>query len=129
MPYISIRVASDGKRPQLSQALAEGTTAIMADVLGKQADLTAVSIEYVDSADWFTGGQSVKVQQQSTAFISAKISAGTNSKQEIEQAVDAFFALLCEQLGTLSETSYVVIDEVPMAHWGYGGRTQQARSG
>lgn len=129
MPYISIRIASDDKRPELSQALAEGTTVIMADVLGKKAELTAVSIEYVDSADWFTGGQSVKVQQQSTAFVSAKISAGTNSEQEIEQAVGAFYTLLGEQLGSLSEISYVVIDEVPMAHWGFGGRTQQARLG
>lgn len=129
MPYISIRVASDDKREELNRVLAEGITRIMAEVLGKRADLTSVSVERLPTAQWYIGADSVAGQGQSTAFVSAKISAGSNTPVQVEQAISALYQLLHSELGALSAISYVVIDAVPMTHWGYGGCTQQARYG
>ncbi len=124
MPYISIRVACDDKRDELNRLLAEGSTQIMAEVLGKRAELTAVSVERLAPAQWSIAGESVAERGQSSAFVSAKISVGSNTADQVEQAITAFYQLLHSVLGTLSEVSYVVIDEVPMTHWGCGGRTQ-----
>jgi len=127
MPYISIRIASDDMTESQTESLAKGTTRIMSEVLGKKPELTAVSIEQVPASQWYIGGENIAKAAQRSAYVTAKVSAGTNTEKQIAEAVNAFYQLLSEHLGALSETSYVVIDEVPTKNWGYGGRTQQDR--
>ena len=42
--------------------------------------------------------------------------------------ISAVHAALARQLGPLHDTSYVQVQDVRAAAWGYGGRTQEARS-
>lgn len=124
MPYISIHVTSDLTQLQI-QNLAEGTTNIMAKILHKKAELTAVSITKIDKEHWFIGNK--LATNSVSAYVNAKISKGTNTEKEKSDALSAFNKLLNNEIGTLTPTSYVVLDEVPTTDWGYDGLSQQTR--
>lgn len=69
----------------------------------------------------------VNETETTTAFIDARISGMSNSDDEKKTAIAAFYTLLEDVLGTICEVSYVIITEIPMTDWGYGGRTQHDR--
>ena len=109
------------------ETLAAALTRITADVLGKRADVTAVTIDDLPAARWYVGGRAV---QRPAATLEITITAGTNTPAQKAAFVEAAFAELRRQLaagGELEEASYVTVREVPAADWGYGGLTQQQR--
>ncbi|WP_415887746.1 tautomerase family protein [Neptuniibacter sp. QD37_6] len=124
MPYISIHVSSDLTELQI-KSLVEGTTNIMANILHKKAELTAVSITKMDKEHWFIGNK--LATNSVSAYVDAKISKDTNTEKEKSDALSAFNKLLDNEIGPLTPTSYVVLDEVPTTDWGYDGLSQQAR--
>lgn len=115
MPYISIHVSSDLTQLQIKN-LVEGTTNIMANILHKNAELTAVSITKIDKEHWFIGNK--LATNSVSAYVNAKISKGTNTEKEKSDALSAFNQLLDNEIGPLTPTSYVVLDEVPTTDWG-----------
>ncbi len=125
MPFIHVKIAG----PQLEAAqvteLQQGVTSLMAELLHKQGKLTGVLVEQVPLAGWSVGAAPV-VQ---AAQIDAVISAGTNTPEQKARFITEAYGLLRRVLGPeLSEISYVVLHDVPKDSWGYGGRTQAARS-
>ncbi|MCJ2081939.1 tautomerase family protein [Methylobacterium sp. J-090] len=125
MPFVNVKVAGPIAAAQIED-LQAGITALMADVLRKKADLTAVLIERVETASWTVGAAPVTV----AAHLDAKVTSGTNTTQEKAHFVTAAHALLGAVLGReLPTATYVVIDEVPGDAWGYAGQTQAYRAG
>jgi 4-oxalocrotonate tautomerase len=127
MPTLTL-VTTAPHDPERDQALATALTAITAATLGKRAEVTAVLIEELPAARWFIGARPV---QRPTALLEITVTTGTNSTAQKAAFVEAAFAELQRQLapgGVLEEASYVTVREVPATDWGYGGRTQQARS-
>jgi len=59
--------------------------------------------------------------------LDIKVTRDTNTDDEKAAYVRAMFDGMQHLLGPLHEASYVIVDEVPAAAWGYGGRTQAAR--
>ncbi len=126
MPTLHLRVAPL-QNPERYETLAAALTRITADVLGKRADVTAVTIDDLPAARWYVGGRAV---QRPAATLEITITAGTNTPAQKAAFVEAAFAELRRQLaagGELEEASYVTVREVPAADWGYGGLTQQQR--
>jgi 4-oxalocrotonate tautomerase len=126
MPYIAVRISKTVSTTQARQ-LAAGITDIMTDTLRKQRSLVAVSIESIPDAQWFIASQDMAELQNTTAFVSAIITEGTNTETEKSRAIAAIFALLTDVLGVLAEASYIVLDCVPATDWGYSGKTQASR--
>jgi 4-oxalocrotonate tautomerase len=61
--------------------------------------------------------------------VDAYVSAGTNTPEEKSRFVAEAYALLHKVLGSdLPEVSYVLVHDIPMNSWGYGGRTQEFRA-
>ncbi len=110
------------------QSLAKGATKIMQDILRKKADLTALNFSVTDADHWFINSENLAKTFTNSAFITAHISAGTNTKEEKAMAISAFYNLLDKQIGPIHPTSYVVLEETPMTDWGYAGKTQQDRA-
>jgi 4-oxalocrotonate tautomerase len=104
--------------------LARRLTQLSTDILGKRHEVTAVTVDELWPGRWFIGGGPAR---EPTAMLEIRITAGTNSEEEKQDFIAAAFALLEQQLGSLAEASYVIVQEMPATDWGYGGRTQASR--
>lgn len=124
MPFVSLKVAGPTLAPEQVRRLQERATGLMAGVLGKQPELTAVLVEQAAVEGWAVGGAPVRV----AAHLDAKVTAGTNAPDEKARFVAQAHDLLKEVLGAeLPVASYVVVDELAGDAWGYGGLTQEQR--
>lgn len=63
MPYILIQVTREGVTAAQKQALIEGATRLVVDVLDKEPATTFVVIDEVDTDNWGVGGQSVSARR------------------------------------------------------------------
>lgn len=60
MPYVNIKITREGNvTPEQKQALIEGATNLLHDVLGKNKKTTVVVIDEVDTDNWGIVGISV----------------------------------------------------------------------
>jgi len=55
MPYVNIKVTDEGVTSEQKQALIEGTTKLLVDVLDKNPQTTFVVIEEVNTDNWGIG--------------------------------------------------------------------------
>ncbi len=125
MPFVNIKVAGPTLAPKQVQHLQQGATKLMAEVLSKKAELTAVLVEQASATSWTVGGAPVQV----AAHLDVKVTEGTNTAEEKTLFVTEAMKLLRSVLGPdLNAVAYVVIDEVPGGSWGWDGLTQANRA-
>lgn len=125
MPFVNIKVAGPTLAPEQVQHLQRGATKLMAEVLRKKAELTAVLVEHVPAMSWTVGGKPVSA----AAHLDVKVTEGTNTAEEKDQFVGDVMRLLRSVLGAdLNPVAYVVIHEVPGSAWGWDGLTQAHRA-
>lgn len=63
MPYILIQVTREGVTAAQKQALIEGATRLVVEVLDKDPATTFVVVDEVDTDNWGVGGQSVTARR------------------------------------------------------------------
>lgn len=126
MPILNVQIAAV-RTPELSAQITEGLLELTSRVLGKRRDLTAVVLHYVDPGDWFIAGKSLAQWRQSSFYFDVKVVDETNTKAEKAQYIEEAFALFARLLGELHHESYVYIQDVRAAAYGFGGRTQEYR--
>jgi 4-oxalocrotonate tautomerase len=89
--------------------------------------VTAITIEYVDPDNWIVAGKPLSEHRKNSFYFDIKITDETNTKDEkaryIKEAFDGFARIL----GSLHEESYIYIQDVRAASYGYGGYTQEYR--
>ncbi|KQT69620.1 MULTISPECIES: tautomerase family protein [unclassified Aureimonas] len=125
MPFVHIRVAGAALPSEKIETLQRAATRLMADLMHKKADLTAVLIEQQAEGSWSVGGHVVP----SAAHLDVQVTAGTNSPDEKTAFIREAHALLSDTIGSsLPLATYVVVQEIAADAWGYGGQTQAARS-
>ena len=126
MPILNVKVSAK-KSPEMTRAIAALLLDLTARVLHKKREVTSIAIDYVDPADWIVGGRSLAEQGRSSVYFDIKITDETNTKEEkaeyIRQAFDGFSRLL----GDLHDESYIYVQDVRAAAYGYGGKTQEFR--
>lgn len=126
MPLLNVAVTGNPDTAR-SAAIASKLTELTNTHLGKDPALTAVAIRNVDHDCWFVGGQALSRQNADSFSLQIKVTAGTNTKPQIAAYIEAVFSAMSDLLGGVCDESYVVVDEVPAASWGYAGRTQEFR--
>ena len=94
-------------------------------VLGKKRDVTAIAIDYVDHDCWLFGGHLLSEQCKNSFYFDIKITDETNTKDEKARYIKEAFEGFERILGNLHEESYIYIQDVRAASYGYGGRTQE----
>jgi len=125
MPFVNIKVAGPSLAPEQVQRLQSETTRLMADVMCKKRELTAVLVEQVDTAKWTVGAVPVRA----ATHLDVKVTAGTNTPDEKRRFVSEVMALMRSVIGpALNPVCYVVVHEVSGDAWGYDGRTQADRA-
>jgi 4-oxalocrotonate tautomerase len=126
MPILNVKVSakrSNEMSRRISTLLSELTTR----VLGKDPSVTSIAIEYVDPEDWTVGGKSLSEQKKNSVYFDIKITDETNTKAEKAMYIREAFAAFSELLGDLHEESYIYVQDVRAAAYGYGGKTQEFR--
>ena len=126
MPILNVKVSakrSNEMTLRICALLSELTTRI----LGKDPQVTSIAIDYVDPNDWLVGGKSLSEQKKSSVYFDIKITDETNTKAEKAAYIREAFAAFSELLGDLHEESYIYVQDVRAAAYGYGGKTQEFR--
>lgn len=125
MPFIHIKVAGKALSADQQTRIQNEITSLMANILRKKAQLTAVFVEQVTSSGWSIGAKPVNI----AAHMEVSITAGTNTVEEKALFIAQANQLLTQILGNeLPEATYIVIHELPSDSWGYSGQTQKARA-
>jgi 4-oxalocrotonate tautomerase len=126
MPILNVKVGAP-KSPELTGRIADLLLDLTTRILKKKRDVTSIAIDYVDPDHWIVGGRSLTEQEKSSFYFDIKITDETNTKDEkaryIREAFDGFARIL----GNVHEESYIYVQDVRAASYGYGGRTQEYR--
>lgn len=125
MPYLQIYVP-DTLTEAVRGELAADATRLLADLLGKRAEVTVVRIVATPAEQWFVAGGPLP-QLGRAAFAEVKITRGSNSEPDKARFLAELHRLLAERLAPMSAPTYAVIHEVPGGDWGYDGLTQAGR--
>ena len=124
MPFLHIRIAGRSLTDTERLHLQDEATRLAVTLLGKRAEVTAVFVEQTPGTNWTVGARPLAV----AGYAEILISEGTNTAEEKERFIAAAYALLEETIGApLDPATYVVVREIRMESWGYGGRTQESR--
>ena len=126
MPYLHTQI-SGAQDDALAAKTAEAAAELTAGLLGKDRALTAVIVEFIESAHWFIAGQALRANRPRSYHWYASITDETNTKTEKARYIAAVHAAMGELLGEVAEHSYVHVADLRASAYGYGERTQEAR--
>lgn len=126
MPILTVKVSGKKSR-DLTNRIASLLMDLTSRILGKKRDVTAIAIEYVDHDSWFVGGKLLSEVGKNSFYFDIKITDETNTKDEKARYIEEAFAGFDRILGNLHEESYIHVQDVRAASYGYGGKTQEYR--
>jgi 4-oxalocrotonate tautomerase len=126
MPILNVKIAAE-KSPELTAQVAATLIELTSRILKKKPEVTAIAIDYVSPDSWIIGGIPLSVQGKTSFYFDIKITDETNTKAEKEQYIREAFAEFARLLGNVHEESYIYVQDVRAASYGYGGRTQEYR--
>jgi 4-oxalocrotonate tautomerase len=126
MPILNVKVSGDK-----DAAVTKKVTALLLDcttrILKKKANVTAITIQYVPRDCWVVGGELLSEQNKNSFYLDIKVTDETNTKDEKADYIREVFAGFKGILGDLHDESYIYVEDVRAAAYGYGGRTQEFR--
>ncbi len=126
MPILTVKVSGKKSR-DLTARIADLLMDLTGRILKKKREVTAIAIEYVDHDSWFVGGRLLSEIGKNSFYFDIKITDETNTKDEKARYIEEAFAGFERILGNLHEESYIYVQDVRAASYGYGGRTQEYR--
>jgi 4-oxalocrotonate tautomerase len=126
MPILNVKVSAK-KSPGLTRSISGILLDLTTRILGKKPEVTAIAIEYVDPDDWIVAGKPLSEQGKSSFYFDIKITDETNSKAEKAQYIREVYDAFGRLLGDLHEESYIYVQDVRAAAYGFGGKTQEYR--
>jgi 4-oxalocrotonate tautomerase len=127
MPYINIRLGTTLDNEQRGQ-LQQKTTLLMNTIMGKRQEVTAVHIQEDNPQQWAINSVALNPENPICAYVDIKVTAGTNTSEEKANMISETIKMLRDEIGTIQEACYVVVDEIPANSWGYNGKTQAIRA-
>ena len=126
MPILNVKVGAR-RSAELTRRISTTLLDLTARILGKDPRLTAIAISYVDPDDWIVGGKTLSEHGKSSFYFDIKITDETNTKAEKARYISETFVAFSEVLGNLHEESYIYVEDVRGAAYGFGGKTQEYR--
>jgi len=126
MPILNVKV-SGKKSAETTKKINELLLELTHRILGKKKEVTAIAIDYVDHDSWFVGGHLLSEQSKNSFYFDIKVTDETNTKDEKAQYIKEAFEGFEQILGNIHEESYIYVQDVRAASYGYGGKTQEFR--
>jgi 4-oxalocrotonate tautomerase len=126
MPILNVKIGAPESR-ETTQRVAALLIDLTSRILRKDPKVTAIAIDYADPEDWIIAGKSLVEHGKASFYFDIKITDETNTKDEKAQYIREAFAGFRQILGEVHEESYIYVQDVRAAAYGYGGRTQESR--
>ena len=126
MPILNVKVTAK-KSPQLVEQIAAMLLDNTERILKKKRAVTAIAIDFIYHDSWIIGGTPLSEQGKNSFYFDIKITDETNTKDEKAQFIREVFAGFEQLLGPLHVESYIYVQDVRAASYGYGGLTQEYR--
>lgn len=126
MPILQVKVSAR-KSAATTQAISEILLELTSRILGKNPEVTSILIDYVHPEDWIVGGKSLAEQGKTSIYFDVKVTDETNTKEEKALYIREAFAAFERMFGNLHHESYIYVQDVRAAAYGYGGLTQEYR--
>lgn len=127
MPHLHLSLSqSVGEDPDL-HAIARTLTELTARHLDKDASLTSMRIDLLAPTQWFIAARTLAELSRAAYQLEVQVTAGTNSEAQISAYLAAVHEAMALALDELHPTSYAVVQQLPAADWGYGGKSQARR--
>jgi 4-oxalocrotonate tautomerase len=127
MPMINVKVSAT-KSAEMTRQISELLLELGGRILKKDRNVTAIAIDYLEHDCWFVGGSPLSEQGKNSFCFDTKITDETNTKAEKAQFIKEAFAGFERILGNLHDTSFIYVEDVRAAAYGYGGLTQEYRA-
>ena len=131
MPYVNVKVVKEQINNDTKQLLIDGIMAIIVNIMGRNRDLTVITLDELDGANWFIGGQPIAKTGQAHGkliYVEIKISKGTSNPEQMLQVIEAGRELVNRVLGPGDVTNYFVINELNPDGWGFDGIAMSERN-
>lgn len=122
MPYIHSQVSGPAD-DALAARVARQASELTSRLLGKEPQLTAVVVDFIEPGRWFIAGKPLARSYHWMVSITDE----TNTKREKAVYLEAVHAAMRELLGEVAEHFYVHIADLRASAYGYGGVTQEFR--
>lgn len=126
MPILNVKVSA-AKSPQLTRRIADLLLDLTTRILKKDRRVTAIAIDFIDHDCWVVGGSLLSEQGKNSFYFDIKITDETNTKAEKAQYIREAFDGFARILGNLHDESYIYVQDVRAAAYGYAGLTQEHR--
>jgi len=126
MPHIAIQLSGPADA-LLTRRVAGRVSELTQTLLGKQAPVVAITVQYVAADDWFIGGQSLAELGRHAFNLEISVTDETNTKAEKARFLREVHAAMAQLHAPLHEVSYVHVVDARAAAYGYGGKTQEHR--
>jgi 4-oxalocrotonate tautomerase len=126
MPILNVKVSGD-KDVQVTRKITTLLLDTTTRILKKKPEVTAITIQYVPSDCWVIRGELLSEQSKSSFYLDIKVTDETNTKDEKADYIREVFEGFKGILGDLHDESYIYVEDVRAAAYGYGGRTQEFR--
>jgi 4-oxalocrotonate tautomerase len=126
MPILNVKVSAT-KSPELTKKISQMLLDLTTRILKKKREVTAIAIDFIAHDSWVVGGQLLSEQKKNSFYFDIKITDETNTKDEKALYIKEAFAGFAEILGNLHEESYIHVQDVKAASYGFGGYTQEYR--
>jgi len=129
MPYVNVKYVKQQVNQEQKEALITGLMDIIVKIMGRNPDLTVITIDEVDQSNWIIGGKSVeKSTHDKVSFIEIRISKGTSPAEQMADVIYAGKELVKRVLGSNDETNYFIINELNPDSWGFDGISMTIRN-
>src|SRR6187402_2828990 len=123
MPILNVKVSGEKSAEKIS-AISAMLLELTSSVLGKKRDVTAITIQFIEADSWVIAGKPLTEHKKSSFYMDIKVTDETNTKDEKARYIAEVFAGFARILGEVHEESYIYVEDVRAASYGYGGRTQ-----
>jgi len=126
MPILNVKISGQKNR-ETTKMVADLLLDLTTRILRKDKNLIAIAIDYIDHDNWIIGGQALSVQNQNSFYFDVKVTDETNTKDEKALYIKEAFQGFAKILGKLHPESYIYVQDVRAAAYGYAGKTQEYR--
>jgi 4-oxalocrotonate tautomerase len=126
MPILNVKVSAE-KSPELVKQISDLLLDLTSRILKKKREVTAIAIDFVGRDSWVVGGLLLSEQNKNSFYFDIKITDEINTKDEKALYIKEAYAGFERILGNLHEESYIYVQDVRAASYGYGGYTQEYR--
>lgn len=129
MPYVNVKVVKQQVNQAQKDALIGGLMDIIVKIMGRNPDLTVVTIDEIDQSNWIIGGKPIDSStRDKVCCIGINISKGTSSADQMAEVIQAGKELVKGTLGSNDITNYFIINELNPDSWGFDGISMTIRN-